>query len=256
MRKKMITIDMMESILRRDSTYPYTLYGIRIKRKAMNGILTAIMCLMISNCVWAVNKYSVNDILYVIDENIHLLSEQDTNSKSMAILNKGSIVRTLEAKYDKSCDAKLTDDDTQWQSALTGRWTKVKYGKFEGYIFDVYLSHYNFKELVNSQQCISNDTISVQDFEVYTRTIHLNGVIYENGLGMEWGKEVFLIPDFTFEEAILFIKPTMIDYSFGEPKWLITNNKIKLDESDSISIRSLEIIKHGEYIIIEITDGN
>jgi len=78
------------------------------------------------NSLSAVNKYSVGDILYVIDENVNLLSEPNSNSKVLNKLSKGSLIQTLETKFDKSGDIRLGDDNIKWNSILTGKWIKIK----------------------------------------------------------------------------------------------------------------------------------
>ena len=221
----------------------------------MKRIMSILVYLLIAKSLWAVNKYSIGDNLYVIGQNVNLRSAPNLSSTVLQKLNKGSVVKTLETKFDKNGDVSLSEDKSKWKSIITGRWTKIKYNDNVGYIFDAYLSHYNFKQIVNSELCIVSDTIQVQNYELYIRTICLNGVINENGLGMEWSKALFMIPDFTFEEAILYVKPSVIDYSYGTKKWEIKHDIIKLEESDGVSNRTLEIVKCGEYVIIEITDG-
>ena len=221
----------------------------------MKRIPTILIYLAVINSLWAVNKYSINDTLYVIAKDVNFRSEPNLNSKVLDKLSLGTIVTALQLKYDKTGDKALIKDKSQWQSALTGKWTKIKFGDKIGYIFDAYLSHYNFSDIESDKFCISHDTILVEDYERYTRTMYLNGIITESGIGMEWGIEMYMIPDFTYEEALLFIKPNIIDESFGNQKWLIEKSKIDMKESDGISYLNLEIVKYGEYIIIKYTFG-
>ena len=219
----------------------------------MKRILTILIYLVVINSLWAINKYSINDTLYVIAKNVNFRSEPNLDSKILDRLDFGTIVIAQQTKFGKTGDQALIKDKYQWQSALTGKWAKIKFNGKIGYIFDTYLSHYNFSDIKNNKSCIRHDTIRVQDYEIYTRTICLNGIIKEHGIGMEWSIDVYMIPDFTFEEAILYIKPDIIDHSFGKQKWLIKNNKITLKESDGVSYLNLTIVKYGEYTIIKYT---
>ncbi len=221
----------------------------------MKRTLTILIYLAVINSLLAVNKYSINDTLYVIAKDVNFRSEPNLNSKILDKLSLGTIVTVLQTKYNKIGDKALIKDKSQWQSALTGKWTKIKFDDKIGYIFDAYLSHYNFSDIESNKLCISHDTILVMDYVRYTRTIYFNGIIKESGIGMEWGIEMYMIPDFTYEEAMLFIKPKIIDKSFGNQKWLIENSKIGMKESDGISYLNLKIVKYGEYIIIKYTFG-
>lgn len=221
----------------------------------MIRVLLIAVYLLSINSLWAVKSYSYGDVLYVIGNNVNFRAEPNANSKVLTQLRKGELVNTLQTKYDKSGDTGLSKDTSSWKSAITGKWAKVKYDDQVGYVFDAYLSAYDFGDFLNSRFCFSRDTITVPSYQTYTRTIYINGVIVENGLGMEWGKETFFIPDFSFEEAVLLLKPGWIDKKYGQQTWEISKDRIKLEESSDTSWRELEIVRHGEYIIIHLADG-
>ena len=81
------------------------------------------------------------------------------------------------------------------------------------------------------------------------------GVNKEVGTGIEWGETLYVIPDFSFEEAILLVKPAMINRHFGDQKWSIKEDNIQMVEKDGVSYRKLEIYKSSNYYFVNISDG-
>ncbi len=221
----------------------------------MKNIFILSILAIFANTLFAIEKYSKGDILYIVGEKVNLRTEPNLKSSVIKQLSKGSSLISLNTKYSKIGDGYVGEVNNEWEKILTGRWVKVNQNGDIGFIFDAYLSHYIFEEIGSLEFCFSNDTIRVAGYELYTRTIGYNGTIVESGTGIEWGREIYFIPDFTFEEAVLFLKPRWIDYKFGEQNWIVTENEILMNETDGISYRNLEIVKFGEYVIISNNDG-
>jgi hypothetical protein len=167
------------------------------------------------------------------------------------------MVIVLSDKYGKEGDAKVNLQATDWEKAITGVWVQVSCDGKIGYVFDAYLSKYRIEEIRNVKNYLAKWNLRMRDYETYERFLLGNGIIIEIGVGIEWGIEIYYIPDLSAEEAIYLIKEQRIDYKFGEQNWEVDleNNRIKMTESDGTSYLDLAIYKVENICIVRIANG-
>ena len=133
----------------------------------------------------------------------------------------------------------------------------MEYNNQLGFVFDAYLSPYHIEEIKNTSDAITKMDLGLPGYESYERIIKVNGIIIEVGIGMEWGKSVFYVPDFSMEEAIYFVKENHIDYKFGQRSWEMNleGKSIKMKEHDDLYSIEIRIIKVEHLCVITIEDS-
>ncbi|MFT6319169.1 MAG: hypothetical protein ACJAT4_000086 [Granulosicoccus sp.] len=210
------------------------------------------------NNLFGIERYSKGDTLYVWATKLNLRAIPDLNSEVVAQISQNEEVVLKENKYSKEEDFLINQNAQNWEKTLTGKWVKVNYKNQIGYLFDAYLSNYNFAGIQNSENYISNDTtLNKMGFEFFTRKRYANGIIIEEGIDNEWGQTIYYIFDFSIEEAILFIKKEVFENQWGEQRWKLNlkDSKIQLEESDDLNYQKLTIEKVENLTIIVIEHG-
>ena len=226
---------------------------------AKNIIVIIILCLTITSKSFGIERYSKGDSLSIWADKLNLRKTGNQDSKIINQISKGNWIVALESKDDQHEDQQLFKSENNWKDLIAGKYVKVKFGNQIEYIFDAYLSKYNLAEIKGTNEIISIDTIKNPDYEVYTREVLKNGIIRENGRGIEWSKLFYLIPDISLEEAILLIKKECIDFKYenGKEIWNINKEKekIEMEETDGINWRKLSIMRFENYTMINFEDG-
>jgi hypothetical protein len=210
------------------------------------------------NNLFGIEQYSKGDTLYVWATKLNLRTTPDLNSEVIQQILQNEKIVVDQNKYSKEEDFLINKNAKNWEKAITGTWVKVKYKNQIGYLFDAYLSKYNFSEIQNFESYISNDTIlNKYAFEIFTRKKYESGIIREEGVGNEWSKIIYYIFDISIEEAILFIKKEGFEYPYGKQKWEIDLDKFSfhMNESDGVNYRKLNIKKIENLTIITIEHG-
>lgn len=223
----------------------------------MKLFLTVIFAILININLFGIERYSEGDTLFNWSTKLNLRESPNLKSNIIAQIGMGEQVIVKQNKYFKEGDHQANSETKDWVIAITGRWVKVTYHNKNGYVFDAYLSKYNKDQFNNDELFTRKDTLRIPDYESFYRLNKDNGIIKEIGNGMEWGKTVYYVPDFSIEEAIYLIKDKHIDYKFGDRNWKvdIANQTVKMTENDGISWKKITISKIENICVIVIEDG-
>jgi hypothetical protein len=219
--------------------------------------LTIIFAILIQVNLFGIERYSEGDTLFNWSTKLNFRESPNLKSKIIAQIGIGEKVIVNQNKYFKEGDGQLNSDTRDWATAITGRWVKVTYCNKKGYVFDAYLSKYNKEQIKNDELFVKKDTLRIPDYERFYRLIKENGIVKEIGIGMEWGKTVYYIPDFSIEEAIYLIKDNHIDYTFGDRNWKvdIASQTLEISENDGTSWKEITINRIENICVIVIEDG-
>ncbi|MFK8004976.1 MAG: SH3 domain-containing protein [Saprospiraceae bacterium] len=210
------------------------------------------------NNLFSIERYSKGDTLFNWATKLNLRTTSDLNSEVVHQILQNEKIIVDQNKYSKEEDFLINKNAKNWEKAITGKWVKIIYKNQIGYLFDAYLSKYNFSQIQNSNNYISNDTILNKiGFEIFTRKKYASGIIIEEGVDTEWGETIYYIFDFSMEEAILFIKKEVFENQWGEQQWKLNleNSKIQMEESDDLNYQKLTIEKVKNLTIIVIEHG-
>lgn len=224
----------------------------------MKLYIVLLLFIFSQNNLFGIEKYSSGDTLYVWATKLNLRTKPELDSEVIDLISQNEKVVLKENKYSKEEDFLINKNAKNWEKAITGKWLKVIYKNQIGYLFDAYLSKYNFSDIQNFENYILSDTILNKiGFEIFTRKKYESGIIKEEGVGNEWGEIIYYIFDFSIEEAILFIRKEGFENKWGERQWKIDleNSKIQMEESDDLSYQKLTIEKIENLTIIVIEHG-
>ncbi len=222
----------------------------------MKLFLIIIVTILVQKNLYGIERYTKGDILFNWSIKLNLRESPNINSKALAQIGIGEKVVANQNKYSKEEDVRINKITKNWEKALTGNWVEVIYKNQIGYAFDAYLSKYDKDRILNDEIFEQKDTLRIPEFESFYRLKKEGGILKEIGIGMEWGKIVYYVPDFSIEEAIYLIKEQVIDNKFGNRKWEfdLENTKIEMKEDDGISYLSLRIKRIENLCIITIED--
>lgn len=225
--------------------------------KKMKYITVISFLVLIKFNLFGIERYAIGDVLFVWSEVLDLQEHPDSKSKVITQIEKGQSVIVGESKYSKAEDFLINVEPTNWEKVVTGKWVFVSYKNQKGFVFDACLSKYTIKEIHNVETYDKKLNLDIPDFETYERILKDNGVILEKGIGLEWEKIIYYLPDLSLEEAIYFIKEDYIDYEFGEKRWIVDPEEqlIQMMEIDEVSMLEIIIRKIENLCIIVIEDG-
>ncbi|MCP3929162.1 MAG: SH3 domain-containing protein [Bacteroidetes bacterium] len=218
---------------------------------------TIIFSVLIQISLFGIERYAKGDTLYSWANKLNLRESPNLDSKVINQIKKGELVTVQQNKYFKEEDIQINLEAKNWEKAITGKWVEVNYKKQKGFLFDAYLSKYQIELIRDKENFHAKNELRIPGFESYERIIKSNGIILETGVGTEWGKRIFYIPDLSLEEAIYFIKEELIDKEFGKRKWEINLEKkeIKMSEKDDLFLIELRINKIENLCVITIEDS-
>ena len=244
-------------MLPKRSHYAYTNRCMPLKKKKMKLSLTIIFTILIQISLFGIERYLKEDTLYSWADKLNLRESPSLDSKVISQIKKGEFVIVKQNKYFKEEDIQINLGAKNWEKAITGKWVEVTFKKQKGFLFDAYLSKYQIELIRDKENFHAKNELRIPGFESYERIIKSNGIILETGVGTEWGKRIFYIPDLSLEEAIYFIKEELIDREFGKRKWEINLEKkeIKMSEKDDLFSIELKINKIENLCVITIEDS-
>ena len=219
--------------------------------------LTIIITILIQINLFGIERYSKGDTLFNWSTKLNLRESPNLKSNIIAQIGNGEKVIVNQNKYFKEADCQINNDAKDWKRVITGRWVEVIYYNKKGFVFDAYLSKYEKEQITNDEIFVRKDTLRIPDYDTFYRLNKESGIVKEIGIGIEWRKSVYYIPDFSIEEAIYLIKESHIDYKFGDKNWKIdiTYQTVKMSENDGTSWKEITINKIENICVIVIEDG-
>jgi hypothetical protein len=230
-------------------------------------ILSICIAFLFFQNAYCIYNYNQGDELIVwAKSGLNLREEPNIQSK---VITKIVLGETVVAQGGKDLgvggleikDKQTLADGKGFTMTLRGRWVKVKFNDFEGFLFDAYLSKIKYdkdkplEKLLIDQKEICNEYRI--DYWNSWRTImndgtYINSWSYQSGSGYD-----MMIPFFSFEEAFLIC----IALISNPPKEIVQDrmDEIWIDEdtirADSGGSSSWSIIKVGNFVCIKNYGG-
>jgi len=230
----------------------------------MKNYIVLFFVLLFQTNFYGIERYTNGARLIVWASKLNLRDAPGLDAAVLYQISNGASVVTLNEKLDKSEDFLINPEVTDWQRVITGKWVKVAYNNYKGYLFDAYLSKYEMHDLKNWESFVEKESFTTPgSYEENERTIKKNGVIREVlNMNTEWTSEVYYIPDFSLEEAILFIKKDFIEPTryeqdmneIGTRNWTIdlTNKRIEMEGDDGINILEVKIQQVQNHCTLDL----
>ena len=232
-----------------------------MKKQLILFLLTISMVCEIS----AINIYFQGDTLIVWAEGG--LSIRDTNSisgKRLGVIPYGEKVIVKSTKVFRYGEEKIKltsafqEEETKYLGlSLYGKWVKVIYGDIEGFVFDGYLSKNSAPLLKENGPSEDLQKYILREFGLLrqkdTQGSHAmyygSGVSFFN-LGTTGSAYVrYILPEFSQEEIMLFIKNSRMTNENGAPK--IYENKFIKDNN----IRTMKFVYDIGNMTIKVLSG-
>ncbi|WP_425422258.1 SH3 domain-containing protein [Phaeodactylibacter xiamenensis] len=223
----------------------------------MKRFLTVILVILIQVNLFGIERYSKGDTLFNWSTKLNLRVRPSLESKIIAQIENGERIVVNQDKYFKGEDFQLENQEKNWERTVTGKWVEVVYKDKIGYVFDAYLSKYEIEQIKSDEIFETREELRIPDYEVYFRLSKKGGTVKESGIGIEWSKTIYYVPDLSIEEAIYLIKPDIIDSGYGKREWKFNLDKgeVEMSENDGISWRRIRIRKIETLCVIIIEDG-
>lgn len=174
---------------------------------------------------FGITEYQPGDKLFIwAVSGLNLREASDPQSK---VLTKIPFAGKVICQSEKSWNSYLDNPQTikhhtatfggnPVEIKLKGEWVKVKFGDYEGYVFDTYLSRFQPPMASDEQQGLIEYLTAACDSVIYlekrTRESGRDKILFSNGIYMthnyhssgSWFQ--MILPDFSIEEAFLIIR--------------------------------------------------
>lgn len=217
---------------------------------------------LVQNQIYSINNYFEGDTLVVWAEGG--LSIRDTNSitgKRIGVIPYGEKVISHSKKKYRYGEEKINltsafqeNEELKYLGlTLIGQWAKISYGDKIGYVFDGYLSKFSAPILKENGKSERLREYLYREFKLLNQEkssgknwikeeIYFGKGISILNIGTKTAYSRFILPDFSHEEIVLFIKNSKLTNEYGAPK-LIENKYL---ENENIRILKFKYDREGD----------
>lgn len=231
----------------------------------MNILIIAFTFILIPLKSYSINTYSTNDTLFVWANNG--LSLRDINSQKgnrINLIPYGEKIIVLQSNiwgyHDTSINIFPLEENNSFLALnLDGSWVKVRYGNNVGYVYDGYLSKFpapliigdhNHEDLDNYLErvfgILKESSKEVLSDEVLMKTTYYNRGISKQNIFSKSAGVKYVLPDFSIEELILFIKNSELTTWHSNNPRLISREQL----SPSIQVLKFKLSVYGDGILV------